>query len=167
VLFGQISLGKVDRQSGEYNLHHRDGAMPLKTTALSTEPVLVQQHELSIPMEMQPSAEKGVLSATILTYGATLTHLTCPDRLGQFQDVVLGFDHWRNYVPGSGEVGGIEPLHWRDHRTDSQSVSCMTGALTNHILDLWRNREHRVYSTVRVHVPFILMLEYQDRTCIV
>ncbi|KAF9365153.1 hypothetical protein BGX34_011209 [Mortierella sp. NVP85] len=116
VSFGQINFGKVEQQPGEYNLHHRDGAMPLKTTTLAIEPVLVQQHELSIPLETTaatsgdtPStAKKEVLSATILTYGATLTHLTYPDRLGQFQDVVLGFDHWRDYLV-QAKSGALNP----------------------------------------------------------
>lgn len=90
--------------------------MPLKTTTFSTEPVLVQQHELSIPLEITATssgdtpatAEKRVLSATILTYGATLTHLTFPDRLGQVQDVVLGFDHWRDYLV-QAELGALNP----------------------------------------------------------
>ncbi|KAG0209813.1 galactose mutarotase-like domain-containing protein [Mortierella sp. GBAus27b] len=89
--------------------------MPLRTTTLSTDPVLVQQHELSVALEPIPAssgqpatAAEKVFSATILTYGATLTHLTCPDRLGQPQDVVLGFDRWQDYL-AQAEPGALNP----------------------------------------------------------
>ncbi|KAF8941325.1 hypothetical protein BGZ58_010766 [Dissophora ornata] len=93
--------------------------MPVKTTTLSTKPVLVQQHELSINLDSgatstnASSTEAGsrsdkVLSATILTYGATLTHLTFPDRWSQPQDVVLGFDNWQDYL-AQAEPGALNP----------------------------------------------------------
>lgn len=88
--------------------------MPLRTTTLSTHPVLVQQHTLSIRLDTitggsgQPTTVAKELSATILTYGATLTHLTYPDRLSQPQDVVLGFDHWQDYI-AQAESGALNP----------------------------------------------------------
>ncbi|KAI8598620.1 galactose mutarotase-like domain-containing protein [Dissophora ornata] len=131
--------------------------MPVKTTTLSTKPVLVQQHELSINLDSgatstnASSTEAGsrsdkVLSATILTYGATLTHLTFPDRWSQPQDVVLGFDNWQDYLaqaePGAlnpyfGAVIGrtassgsphMQPTNWHTHTLKvSNGVDCHHG----------------------------------------
>ncbi|KAF9953700.1 hypothetical protein BGZ72_005215 [Mortierella alpina] len=88
--------------------------MPIKTITLATEPVLVQQHELVVTPEdpantnAENKSTATKLSATILTYGATLTHLWCQDRWGQPQDVVLGFDHWEDY-PDFGQLGELDP----------------------------------------------------------
>lgn len=87
--------------------------MPLRTTTLSTHPILVQQHILSIFLDTTTTGVNSVviqkeLSATILTYGATLTHLTYPDRLDQPQDLVLGFDHWQDYI-AQAEPGALNP----------------------------------------------------------
>ncbi|KAG0002575.1 hypothetical protein BGZ80_005415 [Entomortierella chlamydospora] len=88
--------------------------MPVKTTTFQTSPVLVQQHNLSIELDsaldskvnIPPKAR--VISATILTFGAALTHLTCFDRWNQPQDVVLGFDHWQDYL-AQAEPGALNP----------------------------------------------------------
>ncbi|KAF9187180.1 hypothetical protein BGZ51_001504 [Haplosporangium sp. Z 767] len=87
--------------------------MPVKTTTLSTDPALVERHELYMPLECigdteTTKARTKVLSATILTYGATLTHLVCPDRWNQPQDVVLGFDHWQDYLAQT-QPGALNP----------------------------------------------------------
>jgi aldose 1-epimerase len=37
-------------------------------------------------------------TAKVITYGATLTELTMPDRSGKFADIVLGSDHIEGYV---------------------------------------------------------------------
>ncbi|KAG0360959.1 galactose mutarotase-like domain-containing protein [Gamsiella multidivaricata] len=78
--------------------------MPVKTITLSTDPDLVQQHTLSTALD----TSARVLSATILTYGATLTHLTFPDRWNQPQDLVLGFDHWQDY-PAQAQPRALNP----------------------------------------------------------
>ncbi|KAF9583428.1 hypothetical protein BGW38_009499 [Lunasporangiospora selenospora] len=81
--------------------------MPIKTTILATEPVLVQQHELIVTLDAKADANtsksisassRPEMSARILTYGATLTHLICPDQHGKAQDIVLGFDDWKEYL---------------------------------------------------------------------
>ncbi|KAF9905183.1 hypothetical protein EC991_001945 [Linnemannia zychae] len=82
--------------------------MPVKTTTLATEPVLVQQHELTLAAATGVNGKEQAFSATILTYGATLTHLTCPDRWNQSQDVVLGFDHWQDYL-AQAQPGALNP----------------------------------------------------------
>jgi aldose 1-epimerase len=45
------------------------------------------------------------LSASVMTYGATLTELHVPDKNGQFGDVVLGFDNLEQYVKGHPYFG--------------------------------------------------------------
>ncbi|KAF9137483.1 hypothetical protein BG015_002701 [Linnemannia schmuckeri] len=82
--------------------------MPVKTTILASEPVVVQQHELTLTTNAGTNNKEKAFSATILTYGATLTHLTCPDRWNQPQDVVLGFDHWQDYV-AQAQPGALNP----------------------------------------------------------
>ncbi|KAF9351784.1 hypothetical protein BGX26_010254 [Mortierella sp. AD094] len=88
--------------------------MPVKTTTFQTSPVSVQQHSLSIELDSALDSKANilpknrVLSATILTFGATLTHLTCFDRWNQPQDVVLGFDHWQDYL-AQAEPGALNP----------------------------------------------------------
>ncbi|KAK5799662.1 galactose mutarotase-like domain-containing protein [Linnemannia elongata] len=82
--------------------------MPVKTTILATEPVLVQQHELTLTTNTETNSKEQTFSATILTYGATLTHLICPDRWNQPQDVVLGFDHWQDYI-AQAQPGALNP----------------------------------------------------------
>lgn len=43
----------------------------------------------------------------LITYGATMTHLSLPDRNGQFDDVVLGFDTLRQYETQSPYFGCV------------------------------------------------------------
>lgn len=40
----------------------------------------------------------GVIKASIMNYGATLTHLYVPDRDGKLEDIVLGFDDFEGYL---------------------------------------------------------------------
>ncbi|KAF9407069.1 hypothetical protein BGZ94_002833, partial [Podila epigama] len=80
--------------------------MPVHTTTLAIEPTLVQQHVLSATS----SNQRGILySVTILTYGATVSHLKVPDRNGELQDVVLGFDHWQDYLD-QAKPGALNPF---------------------------------------------------------
>lgn len=87
--------------------------MPVQTTTLSAEPVLVQQHQLSVALTANANNSQHkagtVFSATILTYGATLTHLCYPDRWNAPQDVVLGFDHWQEYL-AQAQPGALNPF---------------------------------------------------------
>ncbi|KAG0236806.1 hypothetical protein BGW42_002674 [Actinomortierella wolfii] len=76
--------------------------MPIHTTVLAAEPELVEQHVISVNLDPTWSSrlplENTTLTLTLLTYGATITHLTCPDKNGQLQDLVLGFDDWQEYI---------------------------------------------------------------------
>lgn len=80
--------------------------MPVQTISLSENPVLVQQHILTADLASDHSPR--TISASILTYGATVTHLKVPDRRGESQDVVLGFDHWEDYF-AQAQPGALNP----------------------------------------------------------
>lgn len=45
------------------------------------------------------------LKAKIMTYGALLTELHVPDRTGQAEDIVLGFDNFQSYLKGHPHFG--------------------------------------------------------------
>jgi aldose 1-epimerase len=45
------------------------------------------------------------VTAKIMTYGAILTELDVPDRAGKMGDVVLGFDHLKDYLAGHPYFG--------------------------------------------------------------
>ncbi|MEJ2110100.1 MAG: galactose mutarotase [Acidobacteriota bacterium] len=47
------------------------------------------------------------MSATFIDYGATITSLSVPDREGQVDDVVLGYDNLAGYVNGSAYFGAV------------------------------------------------------------
>ncbi|KAG0014099.1 hypothetical protein BGZ82_001887, partial [Podila clonocystis] len=80
--------------------------MPVQTITLSESPVLVQQHILTAGLASEYAQHS--ISASILTYGATVTHLKVPDRRGEPQDVVLGFDHWGDYLV-QAQPGALNP----------------------------------------------------------
>jgi aldose 1-epimerase len=50
------------------------------------------------PVELYVLSDAGGMTAKITTYGATLTELDTPDRNGQPDDVVLGFDSLDGYL---------------------------------------------------------------------
>ena len=47
------------------------------------------------------------MSVTFINYGATITSLSVPDREGNIEDVVLGYDSLEGYVNGSAYFGAI------------------------------------------------------------
>ncbi|AFL82985.1 galactose mutarotase-like enzyme [Belliella baltica DSM 15883] len=49
----------------------------------------IQLYTLEIP---------GIIKASVMNYGATLTHLYVPDRHGKMEDIVLGFDDFEGYL---------------------------------------------------------------------
>ncbi len=57
------------------------------------------------PVEQYVLTNANGLSATIMTYGATLTHLLVPDRDGNLGDIVLGFDSLDGYLAGHPYFG--------------------------------------------------------------
>src|SRR4051794_12334664 len=61
------------------------------------------------PVESHVLHGTGGLSLTVLTYGGIVTHLRVPDRHGQADDVVLGFDRLEDYLgphPYFGAIAG-------------------------------------------------------------
>ncbi len=47
------------------------------------------------------------MTAEIMTYGATVVTLTAPDKDGNFDDIVLGYDHLAGYLEASPYFGAI------------------------------------------------------------
>lgn len=52
-------------------------------------------------------ANSAGMSARIINYGATITSLFVPDRDGNIEDVVLGYDSLQGYVNGSEYFGAV------------------------------------------------------------
>ena len=50
---------------------------------------------------------KSGMSATIINYGATVVKLKVPDKNGNIEDVILGYDSLSGYVNGASYFGGI------------------------------------------------------------
>jgi len=50
------------------------------------------------PVDLYVLTDAGGMVAKVMTYGATLTELDTPDRNGNFDDVVLGFDSVTGYL---------------------------------------------------------------------
>jgi aldose 1-epimerase len=49
----------------------------------------------------------GGLEVEVITYGATITRVLLPDRLGRFADVVLGFNDLGSYLSGGACFGAL------------------------------------------------------------
>ena len=47
------------------------------------------------------------MKAKIINYGATVVSLTVPDRNGEYEDVILGYDTLKQYIDGTSYFGGI------------------------------------------------------------
>ncbi|MHB0960693.1 MAG: aldose epimerase family protein [Pirellulaceae bacterium] len=58
-----------------------------------------------VPVERYTLRNATGTTAGIITFGATVTELLVADRLGRFADVVLGFDHLRQYETESPYFG--------------------------------------------------------------
>jgi aldose 1-epimerase len=50
------------------------------------------------PVTLYTLANKNGMSVSVMDYGATLVKVVVPDRLGKFDDVVLGFDSFSPYL---------------------------------------------------------------------
>lgn len=59
------------------------------------------------PVEQYTLTNRHGTSMKLITYGATMTHLLIPDRSGNFDDVVLGFDTLRQYETQSPYFGCV------------------------------------------------------------
>lgn len=56
-------------------------------------------------VEIYTLLNRGGLKAKVMTYGALLTELHVPDRVGRLSDVVLGFDNLDGYLKGHPYFG--------------------------------------------------------------
>jgi len=72
----------------------------------------MQKNDLNLmegdqPIDLYVLTNKNGLSAKILTYGATLVELQVPDRLGELNDIILGFDKLDGYLKNEPNFGAI------------------------------------------------------------
>jgi aldose 1-epimerase len=59
------------------------------------------------PVDLYVLTDSGGMIAKVMTYGATLTELDTPDRNGNLDDVVLGFDNLAGYLQKEPYFGAI------------------------------------------------------------
>jgi aldose 1-epimerase len=60
-----------------------------------------------VPVELYTLRNARGMEAKIATYGGIVTHLTAPDRTGQYSDIVLGYDKIEDYLKGSSFFGAL------------------------------------------------------------
>ncbi|KAF8922892.1 hypothetical protein BGZ52_010739, partial [Haplosporangium bisporale] len=113
--------------------------MPVQTITLSESPVLVQQHILTTDLASKHVSH--TISASILTYGATVTHLKVPDRHGESQDIVLGFDHWEDYL-AQAKSGALNPYFGATIGRTASRIAHATFDLQSNCGDNNNNNNH-------------------------
>ena len=59
------------------------------------------------PAQIYTLTNKNRMSASICDYGGIITHLYVPDKKGELEDVVLGFDSMHQYLAGHPYFGAI------------------------------------------------------------
>lgn len=58
-------------------------------------------------VELYTLRNKNGMEVKIITYGGIITSLTAPDKKGNYDDVVLGFDHLSQYLTNDAYFGAI------------------------------------------------------------
>jgi len=98
------------------------------------------------------------LSATILTYGGTITHLNVPDKNGTPGDIVLGFDKLADYeAPGPyfgsiiGRVGNR--IAKGKFALDGKTYTLATNNSPNHLHGGLKGYDKRVWSAEPTNTP--------------
>lgn len=95
-------------------------ALTLPACAMFSTPDTVKTKPFGVRKDGAPATlwilKNGDVEATVTDHGATLVSLSCPDRMGQLADVLLGFD----------DVSGYES-------TGNQYFGCTTGRVCNRI----------------------------------
>src|SRR5207244_3813529 len=59
------------------------------------------------PVELYTLTNSHGMRAAVMTYGGILVELTAPDRMGQYANVVLGFDTLEPYLGGHPLFGAL------------------------------------------------------------
>ena len=59
------------------------------------------------PVELYTLRNRNGMEAGILTFGGIVAFLKTPDKTGNFDDVVLGFNNLDNYIKDQAHIGGI------------------------------------------------------------
>jgi aldose 1-epimerase len=88
-------------------------SLPYAVMAAATESGASVTHErfgatsANVPVERYTLRNHGGMEARIATYGGIVTHLTAPDRKGQYGDVVLGYETLAEYLQSSPYFGAL------------------------------------------------------------
>lgn len=59
------------------------------------------------PVRLYTLRNDGGMTMTVTNYGAIITSLRAPDRDGQFEDIVLGYDHLDGYIAKTPYFGAL------------------------------------------------------------
>jgi aldose 1-epimerase len=62
---------------------------------------------VDVAVERYTLRNRHRMQARIATYGGIVTHLTAPDRKGQYADVVLGYDNLEGYLKNNPYFGAL------------------------------------------------------------
>lgn len=114
---------------------------------------------LRTPFGSTPSGEQaeritlnnGILSCSIITYGAILQSLSVPDQNGNAVDVVLGFDRLEDYLSGKEYTGAIvgrfaNRIAGGRFCLDGKEYTLATNNGANHLHGGIKGYSHRVWS---------------------
>lgn len=79
--------------------------LPANAAGLSSEHKAFGKTNDGTPVEQYILRNSHGLQATVITYGATLQSLKVPDKNGNTEDIVLGFDNVQGYQAGTAYFG--------------------------------------------------------------
>jgi len=108
--------------------------------------------------------DNGILSCSVITYGAILQSLTVPDRHGDATDIVLGFDTLDMYLSDGEYIGAIvgrfaNRIAGGRFCLDGKEYTLATNAGVNHMHGGIRGYSHRVWTVESIsseHVTLTL-----------
>ncbi|MDT0676855.1 aldose epimerase family protein [Autumnicola musiva] len=89
----------------------KDENKPAEETAQNNETVIDKSDYGTTPngenVEMYTLTNNNGMEVKIITYGGRITSLTAPDKNGEYQDVVLGFDSLEQYTKDNPYFGAL------------------------------------------------------------
>ena len=108
--------------------------------------------------------DNGILSCSVITYGAILQSLFVPDRNGNAADIVLGFDTLEEYLSDTEYIGATvgrfaNRIAAGRFSLDGKEYTLATNAAPNHMHGGEKGFSHRVWSVAElspVHVTLSL-----------
>ncbi|MBM7703077.1 aldose epimerase family protein [Metabacillus iocasae] len=93
--------------------------------------------------------DKG-MTVTCLDYGCIITRILTPDRFGNMENVVLGYDHLEEYIPNPAYLGAIVGrvagrIAGGSFELDGQHVELVKNHGNNHLHGGTKGISHRVW----------------------